>query len=248
MEVDVRSIIKDLNSESYEPEPGLFLDVLQSNLSPQDNSAEKIAREGMSLLIAGTETTAVTLSLITYHLLVNPDKLARLRQELEQAVPDTNFLPPISRLEAVPYLYACVQEGLRLAYGTSNRLTRVLRTAMSYREWNIPAGTPVGMTTIFMHDDEAIFPDHKAFIPERWLEKREDGVRLEKYLTSFGRGSRQCLGINLAYAELYMTIATIFRRFEMELFETDRATVEYARDYFNPFPENGCDGVKVLVR
>ncbi|KAL8860495.1 MAG: hypothetical protein Q9178_003154 [Gyalolechia marmorata] len=248
MEVDVQSIVEDLSSESHEPEPGLFLDVLQSNLSPQENSAKKIAREGMSLLIAGTVTTAVTLSLITYHLLVNPDKLARLREELEQAVPDSNLLPPISRLEAVPYLYACVQEGLRLAYGTSNRLTRVSRTAMRYRDWNIPAGTPVGMTIIFMHNDEAIFPDHKAFIPERWLDKREDGVRLEKYLTSFGRGTRQCLGINLAYAELYMTIATIFRRFEMELFETDRATVEYTRDYFNSFPENGCDGVKVLVR
>ena len=195
MEVDVQSIIKNLRSESYEPEPGLFLDVLQSNPSPQDNSAEKIAREGMSLLIAGTETTAVTLSLITYHLLVNPDKLARLREELEQAAPNSNSLPPISRLEAVPYLYACVQEGLRLAYGTSNRLTRVSRTAMKYRDWDIPAGTPVGMTTIFMHNDECIFPDHKAFVPERWLEKREDGVRLEKYLTSFGRGTRQCLGI-----------------------------------------------------
>lgn len=202
MEVDVQSIIKNMNSESYEPEPGLFLDVLQSNLSPQDNSAEKIAREGMSLLIAGTETTAVTLSLITYHLLVNPDKLARLREELEQAVPDSNFLPPISRLETVPYLYACVQEGLRLAYGTSNRLTRVSRTAMKYRDWDIPAGTPVGMTTIFMHNDETVFPDHKAFIPERWLEKREDGVRLEKYLTSFGRGTRQCLGIKYVPLEL----------------------------------------------
>ena len=45
-----------------------------------------------------------------------------------------------------------------------------------------------------------------------------------------------------------MTIATIFRRFGLELFETDRATVEYARDYFNPFPENGADGVKVVVK
>ena len=48
-----------------------------------------------------------------------------------------------------------------------------------------------------------------------------------------------------------MTTATIFRRFQFELFRTDRATVEYGRDYFNPFPENeenDCDGVKVLVR
>ncbi|KAL9000687.1 MAG: hypothetical protein Q9169_000723 [Polycauliona sp. 2 TL-2023] len=248
MQSDVQSIIDDLSSGNQEPKPGMYLNVIQSNLSSQDKSNETIAREGMSLIIAGSETTASTLSIITYHLLANPDKLVKLRGALEQAIPNSNTPPSLGRLEAIPYLYACIQEGLRLAYGTSNRLTRVSRVPIKYRDWMIPAGVAVGMTTIFSHDDESIFPAHKVFQPERWLEKREDGVRLEKYLTSFGRGTRQCLGINLAYAELYMTIATIFRRFELELFETDRSTVEYGRDYFNPFPENGCDGVKVLVK
>lgn len=53
--------------------------------------------------------------------------------------------------------------------------------------------------------------------------------------------------LSLAYAELYMTLATIFRRFELELFETTRETVQYSRDYFNSFPEKGCDGVKVMI-
>ncbi|KAL8674586.1 MAG: hypothetical protein Q9168_001029 [Polycauliona sp. 1 TL-2023] len=248
MQSDVQSIIDDLSSETRESKPGLFMNVLQSSLSPQDKSAEAIASEGMGLLIAGSETTASTLSIITYHLLANPGQLTKLRGALEQAIPDSNTLPPLAQLEAIPYLYACIQEGLRLAYGTSNRLTRVSRVPIKYRDWVIPAGVPVGMTTVFMHNDEGLFPDHTAFQPERWLEKREDGVRLEKYLTSFGKGTRQCIGINLAYAELYMTIATIFRRFELELFETDRSTVEYGRDYFLSFPENGCGGVKVLVK
>ncbi|KAL9032134.1 MAG: hypothetical protein Q9180_006680, partial [Flavoplaca navasiana] len=248
MQSDAQSIIEDIRGERREPIPGLYLSVIQSRLGWQDNLAETIAREGMSLLIAGSETTAMTLSLITYHLLANPDMLAKLREALEQTIPDSNSLPSLTQLEAIPYLYACIQEGLRLAYGTSNRLSRVSRTPIKYRDWEIPAGVPIGMTTIFMHDDESIFPDHKAFCPERWLGKRKDGVRLEKYLTSFGRGTRQCLGVNLAYAQLYMTTATIFRRFQLELFQTDRATVEYGRDYFNPFPENACDGVKVTVR
>lgn len=45
-----------------------------------------------------------------------------------------------------------------------------------------------------------------------------------------------------------MTIATIFHQFDLELFDTERSTVEYYRDYFNSFPKNGCDGVKVLVK
>ncbi|KAL8889763.1 MAG: hypothetical protein Q9215_003005 [Flavoplaca cf. flavocitrina] len=194
MQSDAQSIIDDIRGERREPIPGLYLSVIQSRLEWQDNLAETIAREGMSLLIAGSETTAMTLSLITYHLLANPDMLAKLREALEQTIPDPNSLPSLTQLEAIPYLYACIQEGLRLAYGTSNRLARVSRTAIKYREWEIPAGVPIGMTTIFMHDDESIFLDHKTFCPERWLGKRKDGVRLEKYLTSFGRGTRQCLG------------------------------------------------------
>ncbi|KAL8771834.1 MAG: hypothetical protein Q9209_002772 [Squamulea sp. 1 TL-2023] len=167
MQLDIQSIIKDLTSRFHEPRPGLFLNVLQSDLSPQDKSPETISREGMSLLVAGSETTAMTLSVITYHLLANPDKLAKLREALEQAIPDPDALPPVGRLEAIPYLYACVQEGLRLAYGITHRLTRVSRTPIKYRDWEIPAGVPVGMTTIFMHNDESIFPDHKAFRPDR---------------------------------------------------------------------------------
>ena len=56
------------------------------------------------------------------------------------------------------------------------------------------------------------------------------------------------LSFSLAYAELYMTIATVFRQFDLELFDTERSTVEFYRDYFNSFPKHGCDGVKVLVK
>ena len=197
MQSDIQATIDELSSsKTHEPKPGLFSTILQSNLSPQDRTAERIAREAMSLLIAGSETTAFTMSTITYQVLANPATLAKLRAALRQAIPDPNALPlPLGQLEAIPYLHACVQEGLRLAYGTSNRLTRVARTPIQYRDWDIPAGVPVGMTTVFMHDDESIFPNHTAFRPERWLEPRDDGVRLEKYLTSFGRGTRQCLGI-----------------------------------------------------
>lgn len=211
MQSDIQVTIDELNSKTHEPKPALFSTILQSNLRPQDRTAERIAREAMSLLIAGSETTAFTMSTITYHVLANPATRAKLRAALRQAIPDPNAFPPLGQLEAIPYLYACVQEGLRLAYGTSNRLTRVSRTPIRYRDWEIPAGVPVGMTTVFMHDDEAIFPDHKAFKPERWLEQqRDDGVRLEKYLTSFGRGTRQCLGIKYVWFFFPLPIESFF--------------------------------------
>ncbi|KAL8653987.1 MAG: hypothetical protein Q9226_003619 [Calogaya cf. arnoldii] len=248
MELDIGSLRKRLEGKPVGLEPGIFTGILRSNLPAQEKTADRMSSEGMGLLVAGSETTAQTLSITTYHILANPDILAELRKQLETAIPEAETLPPLAKLEAIPYLYACVQEGLRLSYGISGRLMRVSHTPIEYGGWTIPPGVAVGMSTVFMHDDEDVFPNHGVFKPERWLEKREDGVRLNKYLTAFGKGDRQCIGINLAYAELYMTIATIFRQFDLELYDTDRTTVEYYRDYFNSFPKNGCDGVKVLVR
>ena len=45
-------------------------------------------------------------------------------------------------------------------------------------------------------------------------------------MIAFGRGTRSCVGMQLAYAEMYIGISTLFRRFELELFETDRTAVD----------------------
>lgn len=54
--------------------------------------------------------------------------------------------------------------------------------------------TPVGMTSVFMHHNEDIFPDSYNFVPERWIDP-EHRKYLEKYMVSFTKGSRQCVGM-----------------------------------------------------
>ncbi|KAI4242382.1 MAG: hypothetical protein LQ352_007253 [Teloschistes flavicans] len=248
MQDGIKATIQDIQRGSCEHNTSVFARLLESDLPPQEKFLDRLGREGMVLIIAGSEATAQTLSVITYHLLTNPDKLAKLQKQLQVAIPDPSILPSVAQLEYAPYLHACVQEGLRFAHGIAGRLTRVSQDPMVYQGWKILPGTPVGMTSVFMHEDESIFPNHKEFKPERWLDAKGSGSRLERYLVNFGRGTRQCIGISLAYAELYMTIATIFRRFELELFETDASAVEYSRDFFNAMPEKRGDGLKVCVK
>jgi cytochrome P450 len=66
----------------------------------------------------------------------------------------------------------------------------------SKSEYVIPQGTPVGMTSVLVHHNEKLFPHSKEFDPTRWLdaEGKRDRSR-EKYILSFSRGSRQCIGI-----------------------------------------------------
>ncbi len=122
------------------------------------------------------------------------------------------------------------------------------------------------MTSVHLHHNESIFPNSHEFIPERWLEKRPEGAApLEKYLVSFSRGSRQCVGIkyalphwcsvlradisSLAKAELYLTIATVFSRYEdQELFETTRMDLDLKYDMFMPQPDKRSKGVGVLFK
>lgn len=58
----------------------------------------------------------------------------------------------------------------------------------------------------------------------------------------------RCLGENLATAELYLTLAAVFSRFDFELFETTREDLVMARDYMIPLPKKGSKGLRVLVK
>ena len=99
--------------------------------------------------------------------------------------------------------------------------------------------------------DPALFPDHTTYRPERWLgdpKAPHNGKQLSRYMVAFGRGTRSCVGMQLAYAELYIGISTLMRRFDFDLYQTDRSAVDLFMDTFVPRPKPGTKGVRVLVK
>ncbi len=116
--------------------------------------------------------------------------------------------------EALPYLIVVIKEGLRLSYGVSCRLARIdLDHAIVFtnkdtgKEWVILARTSIESTSVLIHHNEDIFLESQKFSPERWLDGK--GRELERYLVNFCVGSQKCLGVNLAYAELYLGLSAI---------------------------------------
>lgn len=107
------------------------------------------------------------------------------------------------------------------------------------------------MSAILIHENPTIFPSPRTFIPDRWLnaDGRPDN-RLQKYIMSFSKGSRNCIGMNLAWAEMYLTVAAMFTpgRFRFQLFETDDSDLEIVHDWFNPFPRQDSKGVRLLIK
>lgn len=187
-------------------------DIMDSNLPPHEKTLPRVTGEVAAILIAGTETTSWVLSVLTYHLLANPEILARLTQELAMKVESPTALPTWSTLENMPYLTAVLLEGLRLSYGLVHRISRVpTGEDLVYSgtwtppgagalprqiEYVVPRGFAIGMSNWMTHHDESIFPDSHGFVPERWL--ASDGTRrkdLEKHMNAFSKGSRMCLGM-----------------------------------------------------
>jgi cytochrome P450 len=236
----------------------VFRELLDSKLPCPEKEPSRLAADAQVLVSAGSETTARSLTYATFSLLTLPDVLSHLKQELENAIPGRDPTAKISleQVQHLPYLSAVIKESLRLSYGVVGRLARVWPNEdIQFREWTIPAGTAVSMTSYDVHHDEVIFPESFRFDPNRWI----NNPGLDRYLVSFGKGTRQCLGMNLAYAEMYLTLARVFRWFGLdsvrrsgdvgvlELFETDKTDVEMVADVLVPFVKRGSQGVRAVV-
>ncbi|KAI0839698.1 putative cytochrome P450 [Hypoxylon sp. FL0890] len=239
----------------------IFDELLESDLPDREKSTTRLWQECQAVISAGTETVAWTLSVIFFHVLNDRNVYEKLMAELENAIPNPASRPSRNNLEKLPYLNACISEGLRLSYGVCSRLQRISPdSALLYRssdmvhaarsEYVIPRGTPVGMTSVLVHHNSELFPRSSEFDPKRWLgaQGRIDRT-LEKYLISFSRGSRQCVGINLAHAELFMVTSLLFRRLgpRLKLYETRLDDVEVLHDFFLPTPKLDSKGIRVLL-
>lgn len=144
--------------------------------------------------------SAPTLAAITYQLLANPDLLRKLKVELADAIPDPTNPPTCQQVENLPYLSAVIQETFRLHPGIVLRSSRVSPDEdLHYDDgsnppWIIPAGTPISMSVSILHSNPDIFPEPYEFKPERWLEN----PRLDRYLFTFSKGTRNCIGYVLS--------------------------------------------------
>ncbi|KAK6860260.1 hypothetical protein PG995_003896 [Apiospora arundinis] len=139
-------------------------------------------------------------------------------------------------IEQSNYLYGVIYEALRLTYGVSPRSPRTARDeVLTYQKgkysYVIPKGIPIGMSSVIQHHEKEVFPGSYTYKPERWIDpvSGKTNYALEKYLMSFSKGSRQCLGMNLALCELHLIAAALALRVlpHARLYQTTQEDVPY---------------------
>lgn len=184
---------------------------------------------------------------VSYHVAANPPVRHKLLRELKSVMPQPTDHAALQELEKLPYLTAILQEGLRMTHPVTHRLSRALQDkTLTYHGVEIPPGTVVSMTALLLHENEDIFPDPRAFRPERWLGGTQQ--QLQHYLVPFSRGSRACLGINLAWAEMYLILAHVFRRFDFDVSGVSRdRDIDVAKDAIMGVPSAQSKGIVVKV-
>lgn len=191
-----RDIVKKIyasheNGSKVPDTDSIFLPLLESDMPAAEKRFNRIWEESDGLLGAGIETISNVLSTIFFYILVDRERLSRLKRELIDASERESSIT-YSQLERLPYLTAVIAEGLRVAYGITARVMRVAPTAsITYKHWELPPGTIISMSAMLQHRNEDLFPQAEKFIPERWLDDKTD----KAHLMTFSRGPRQCLGI-----------------------------------------------------
>jgi len=211
----------------------IYHHLLGARVNNKNTSRQDLFEEALSLLQAGSDTVGNTCTIGTFYILNDPDVHSRLLDELQDVWPDKNATAEYTVLEKLPYLTAVIKESLRMSHGIVTPLPRIVGpTNADIAGHNIPAGTVVGVSAICLHNDDSIFPDPLTFSPERWMQPKSR--ELEKSLVPFSKGPRMCLGINLAWCELYLIFGNIFRRLDMEIHNTTVDDFRRFKDFFIP--------------
>ncbi|SNX85455.1 related to Benzoate 4-monooxygenase [Melanopsichium pennsylvanicum] len=176
-----------------------------------------------SVMSAGSDTTATSLTIFFGYLLDNPRCYAKLRREINDAVGCGNLRTPVKYAKGsqLAYLQACIKEALRLSPPISMDLPRYVPqggAVIGKIPHPIPAGTTVGISPYVLHrNSEAFGADADIYRPERWLEGGEEGRKaMERFNMTFGCGSRACIGKNISLMELSKIIPEIMLKYDIK--------------------------------
>jgi cytochrome P450 len=169
-------------------------------------AASRMRDELVTLLLAGHETTASTLSWAFHLLDEHPDVWRRMHEEATQVLTGTPTLEDLHRLQ---YTTMVVEEAMRL-YPAVWLLPRIAQEADEIGGYRVPAGADVVMCPYLLHRHRDFWDDPERFDPERFDPKRAPGRNRYSYIP-FGAGPRVCVGSSLGTMEATIVLATVAR-------------------------------------
>ena len=168
-----------------------------------------------TMLQAGEDTTANTLAWITYFLSTHPEVSARLQRAVDDVLGHADGIVSIEQAAELPYLDGVALETMRLKPVVPLSGHEAL-VDVELGDLRLPAGTWLYTAARPPAMSPTIYPEPRAFRPERWLEpgfaRRKE---VQESFVPFGFGPRICPGRSLAMLEIRMVVAMLLRHFRI---------------------------------
>ncbi|KAF2864175.1 cytochrome protein [Piedraia hortae CBS 480.64] len=171
-----------------------------------------------SMIFAGSETTAISLCAVFYHLLKHSNCYTKLQHELDST--PTSHIVSWSQAQSLTYLDAVIRESFRLHPAAGLTLERIVPPCgADINGTFIPGGTIVGCNAWVLHRRPEVFgEDVDSFRPERWLDVPPTQLnKMKAAMFQFGAGGRTCLGRHVSLLEIYKLVPTLMRSYDLEM-------------------------------
>ncbi|MEM6598917.1 MAG: cytochrome P450 [Cyanobacteria bacterium P01_C01_bin.69] len=172
-------------------------------------SKEELRDELMALLLAGHETTATAIAWSLYWVHRDTGVKEKLLVELDSLGPDA--LP--GEIAQLPYLSAVCKETLRRSPVAMFTFPRVAQAPVDMLGYHFEAGSTFLGCIFLTHRRSDLYPNPRAFRPERFLERKYSPYEF----VPFGNGARRCVGEALAQYEQKLAIATLLSHYRFRL-------------------------------
>jgi len=184
------------------------------------NNRQQLRDNVMTIFLAGHETVANALTWTFYLLSQNPKEEKMLHNEVDSVFHDEDNVASVAKdISKLEYTQRVFAESMRL-YPPAWAIGRQAIEDCKIGGYVIPAGSSILMSQYLMHHDFRYFPQPERFDPERWS-PQEKAKRPRFSYFPFGGGVRSCIGETFAWTEGILVIATIARRWKMQVMRGD---------------------------
>ena len=214
--VDLALQMREQNQTDLPPVSTLFRESLLVKIAAKEPKydRETLIAESVELLIAGTDTTAHTLSFAVGELSLNQRVFQKARDIVDRTWQSKAGINTES-LKELAYIRAIIKETLRL-YSVASGSTSLQAERDTVIEGKvIPRGTRVSWSMLAAGRDPEVYANPEQFLPERWLDNNKETNSLP--MIDFGSGTHRCLGEHLSMLEGTMMLALLLRYFDWEL-------------------------------
>ena len=199
--------------------PDFMSQLMRNDKDRKEMTQAEMEQNALTLVVAGSETTASLLSGTMYHLLRSPPILERVKNEVRSAFPSEHDID-CNSVNNLPYMIAVLKEGMRIYPPAPSSIPRkVMSEADTIDGRTVPPHTTVGLFQWACNHSASNFHAPDAFHPERWLDDAPAAFVNDsrEAMQPFSYGPRNCLGKNLAYVEMRLILAKLLWHFDWEL-------------------------------